>query len=1094
MQIVERFVYTGRSQKWQVPKGVTSATFECWGAGGGMSTQLTWYGKVKEVRGGSGPTNNDFTNHPDNDVNLMKTFSNNAGYAKGVKATVEGEVYTINVGGNGGPGFSTIRLNASGTYTVGLRGGAGGWNGGGDGGKGGHVYQNLYNSTVTHMQYSRASAPASAKVNQLWYDTDAHLVKKCNATYSGGNSSGKWDTVTASHGHLVGPSAGGGGGATDVRLNGEDLTDRVLVAGGSGGGGGHYRPDGPAKMTFREVPATPAPPFGRDSLASGATGPDHTWIAAINYIVGTFGVGGMGGSANPTPAGTRTADDGVATSGGSGGMATARHAEGVEPSTRTGSEGHGGGATAGGNRGAGGANGTAGALGQGGVGADADGGYDDWCAGGGGGGGGYYGGGGGGMGFKTSGTGGTTWTHGGGGGGGSNYVSSIFTGRVLSGCARPPASTSSYGSGANGLGGFARITYNLGPSVIWTSVPVAVEGGTEFDATFEYSPAMENGAKIAHYVVGTGSATDTFPTSETTIMVPDSSVTSFTRTFTAPASGSSSAIFVEVVDADGDSSGWLKQVVTGLTATEVSTATITSPSAGDQFIDSQTVTWTTGSQTPLVAYRLGVSGTDSVTGAARETTTGWHRGGSRVNLALDPGFQGSAVWSSPLAPSTDYPGVSGSCGKIVWPFTTDGSAGVQTTSWDNLIPDLPYVLHLDVASALANDIRYYVLSVKDDDGTLAAASFDLEAEAAGSYVTVDLPFTPHTQSVYVTLAPSATGTFADPLVSLDFEDATTGGFTGSVASDGAQSLSGDLSLKATGAASLDPSAMLSVAGDFLLTGWVYTPSASATDGTLQVSGTGVQNGPLSASTPTRNAWAEIRLPFTWDGTGTVTVDLAGNSGGIWYDDIEIYLADNANWAEYGNTDNGQTTYLANMLLEMAYVEDGDDGYGTYFDGSHLNGNTGTVSWDGTAHASASFLKGTDVTTGSVSLPDTHLDSGELFLDTLAENALVSGYSGSRTTLDMAVNPSLPATPTVTLTITEVMTLTVNAADAGATYKTVSFDIFRNGVRIATGLVPDDTTREAVYVDAPGHGVAVTYMVRAVDSEGGYADQTDGTVE
>ena len=33
--------------------------------------------------------------------------------------------------------------------------------------------------------------------------------------------------------------AGAGGGASDIRLNGEDLEDRVLVAGGGGGAGGY---------------------------------------------------------------------------------------------------------------------------------------------------------------------------------------------------------------------------------------------------------------------------------------------------------------------------------------------------------------------------------------------------------------------------------------------------------------------------------------------------------------------------------------------------------------------------------------------------------------------------------------------------------------------------------------------------------------------------------------------------------------------------------------------------------------------------------------------------------------------------------------
>jgi hypothetical protein len=90
----------------------------------------------------------------------------------------------------------------------------------------------------------------------------------------------------------------------------------------------------------------------------------------------------------------------------------------------------------------------------------------------------------------------------------------------------------------------------------------------------------------------------------------------------------------------------------------------------------------------------------------------------------------------------------------------------------------------------------------------------------------------------------------------------------------------------------------------------------------------------------------------------------------------------------------------------------------------------------------------------------------------------------------------PAPVSVALTVdntTGLMTLSINAADGAATNKTVSFDVFRNGTRIATGLTPDLTTRQATYVDAPGHGVETTYVVRAFDSEGGYMDQSDGSV-
>lgn len=1100
MRIYEHFRYTGAEQSWTVPEGVTEAKFECWGAAGGMPSDLARAGKKRQLKGGTGPANKSFTNSPTAQGQLGVSYPNNAGYAMGVKAVDEGDVYYVYVGGNGQPGHSTIKLEWDGTtYSINLRGGAGGWNGGGDGGKGGHVHQNLYNSSSTKVTYRRASMPGAAKAGQLWYDTDAHLVKKCNTTYhSGGGSASKWDQVTAKHSHSVGPSGGGGGGATDIRMNGDDTSNRILVAGGGGGAGGSWNKTGASAWALQQVPATPAPPFGTDTTGSGPSGPDNTWASAVNYLTGGWGGGGMGGSTGPAPNPSPTTDGGAATPGGSGGPSTGRHADGKTPGSIGGSGGKGGTATVGGARGSGGSNGSNGSLAQGGTGADADGGYDNFCAGGGGGGGGFYGGGGGGQGFQVTGDSTGITSRGGGGGGGSNYVSPLFTSSFLGGCARPPLTVGNHGTGANGLGGFARITFNKPPVVRWKTVPRALLGGSTFDAVFTFIPAVSNGSGIAYYVVGTGAEADSFPSSQSTIMVTDPTTTEFTHTFTAPATGNTEAIFVQVVDLDGDASAWLKQNITGLAAAATSTATITSPAAGTQFIDSATVDWTLGTQTPLAAYRLGLSGTDLVSGAERTVMTGWRRGGSRVNLALDPGFEGSNVWTAPLTPSTDHPGISGSCGKIVWPLTEDESAEVTTTTWDNLNPGTTYRLHLEIASNRPLDTRMYEVQVWDDNGLLSTYVVQLGAEAAGTYVPLDMQFTPHTQGVYVRFVPSATGlnTDVDPVVSLDFEDGTTGGFTGTVASDGTQSNSGDLALKATGTGTLDITAALSAglyaAGDYLAQAWVYAP---VTAPVLTVSGAGIANTSTGTGVA-EAAWQFLRIPVTWDGVNAVTITINGDAtNGIWWDDVEVYPADNADAAVFGNTDTGQVSYLANMLLELVYEEDAA-GYGAYFDGSHLNGLTGTVSWSGTANDSPSYLTGTDVVTDSLDYSGAPLNGGSLFLDTLTEGAVLSGYDGSRASIAMAVNPSLPVLPTVALTVdntTGLMTLSINAADGAATNKTVSFDVFRNGTRIATGLTPDLTTRQATYVDAPGHGVETTYVVRAFDSEGGYMDQSDGSV-
>lgn len=1118
MRVYEHFPYKGKEQRWTVPEGVTEALFECWGAAGGMPSDLAFEGKKREVVGGTAPKNDSFFNDPNHQAQLGVSFANNAGFAAGVKSVSEGEVYYVYVGGNGGPGHSTIKLKDNGSYEVAFRGGAGGWNGGGSGGQGAHVYQNLYDSTSTDVHYKRASLPPSAKSGQLWHDTANDLVKKCNHTYTSSPQNSYWDKVTHTHSHAAGPSGGGGGGATDIRLNGNDISNRILVAGGGGGAGGHYNKTGSAAWTLRQVPAAPAPPFGSDTVGTGPTGPDKTWATAVNYLVGGWGGGGIGGANGPTPGTSSTTDGGYATHGDSGGNGTDRHKDGTAPNEAKGTGGAGGTNDAGGSNGKGGSGAQSGSKGTGGNGADASGGVDDWCAGGGGGGAGYYGGGGGGQGFKVSGSNGEVHTRSGGGGGGSNYVDPAFTQFFLGGCAQPPFAKGNSGTGANGLGGFARVTYHLQPKVKFTSVPLVADASTDFTVGFEFASAQTGGPGISYYIIGT--ATDpaaTFPTSQTTYMVTDATQTDFTATFTAPANGVQAAYFVQVVDADGDSSDWLKAKVTGLTPP--TPPTITSPAAGLPFETTVTVDWTTGGQSPLVAYRLGVTGTrvtsqQGAVGVTVDSPTGWRRGGSRVNLALDPGFVGTAVWSSnantDLAADTSFPGVSGSNGKIAWAQADDHSAENHTTVFDNLVPGNTYRLHLGVASALANDPRPVEVAIFDTNGRVASRYVDLSATAAGTYVAVDIEFTPLTQAVEVYVFPSASATGSAALVSEDFEDGTVGSWTAlnshTLAVDGTNAYQGSDALyihNGTGganqAAQLDVTASLvGGAGWYFAQARAYVTSASDHNAVLRVVASG-SGSPLGQST-TRDAETFIRIPFFWDGTGSVDVQVDGatTTGEFWYDLIEVYAMDTTGSqddAATGNADTGQITYLSDMLVEMKYEED-SGGYGAYFDGGHANGTGLTVSWRGTANASPSYGTGTDVVTGVLEYDGAPLSDGAIYLDTLNRTDVALGHSGVRVSESATVNPSTPAAPTVTLTVDSaagLMHLAIDAADGSATNNTVYFDIYRGSTRVATGLVPDQTTRLADFYDIPASGETATYLVRAFDAVGGWADTTTGTV-
>lgn len=175
--------------------------------------------------------------------------------------------------------------------------------------------------------------------------------------FNGGGSGGP--------GAYNGANGRGGGGASDVRARGEELSDRVVVAGGGGGDGG---------VGYWFGCVTPTGGKGGGLTAGNGSGGPASHAAC--------GQGGAGGGQS---------------GGGQGGA---------------------GGNTCDGNNGDSGASG---ALGTGGSGAS---GSPNAGAGGGGGGGGYYGGGGGGSGCKSA---GSYNAGGGGGGGGSSYAESSAT-------------------------------------------------------------------------------------------------------------------------------------------------------------------------------------------------------------------------------------------------------------------------------------------------------------------------------------------------------------------------------------------------------------------------------------------------------------------------------------------------------------------------------------------------------------------------------------------------------------------------------------------------------------------------------------------
>lgn len=96
-----------------------------------------------------------------------------------------------------------------------------------------------------------------------------------------------------------GEGAGSGGGASDIRLNGATLNDRVIVAGGGGGSSAYQPPDGPGGSggglvggnggTHNAITAT-----GGTQVLGGTAGGHVTSSTCSAGTDGAVGVGGIG--------------------------------------------------------------------------------------------------------------------------------------------------------------------------------------------------------------------------------------------------------------------------------------------------------------------------------------------------------------------------------------------------------------------------------------------------------------------------------------------------------------------------------------------------------------------------------------------------------------------------------------------------------------------------------------------------------------------------------------------------------------------------------------------------------------------------------
>ena len=208
--VVQAFNYTGSDQTFTIPSGVTSATIQAWGAGGGSDS-------LNSGKYGAG-----------------------GGYATGVLAVSAGDVMKIVIGqggrlgshggsGGSGGGYSGIFLtsvsHANARLIAGAGGGAGDENNGGEGG--GTTGTNGRDNASTFNSGKGGTQSAGGLAGNATYTSQSGILPTAGSALQGGDGGGD-----AGGGHGYTPASYGGGGRGGHEPGGSQ--------GGGGGGGGYY--------------------------------------------------------------------------------------------------------------------------------------------------------------------------------------------------------------------------------------------------------------------------------------------------------------------------------------------------------------------------------------------------------------------------------------------------------------------------------------------------------------------------------------------------------------------------------------------------------------------------------------------------------------------------------------------------------------------------------------------------------------------------------------------------------------------------------------------------------------------------------------
>jgi len=276
--VIQAFNYTGSDQTWTVPSGVTSATIQAWGAGGGSDSN------------GSGQ------------------YGAGGGYATGILTVSAGDVMKIVVGQGGilgthggsagsGGGYSGIFLtsvsHANARLIAGAGGGAGDGNAGGQGGGTTGTNGQSSNSLGGGNHGRGGTQSAGGDKGDINYSSNSGIKptsgSALNGGYGGADPGNGYTYTPATYGggggggHEPGGSQGGGGGGGGYYGGGGGDGDGYGNNGGGGGAGG----GGGSSY------------IGHSSVSSGSTiaGTNQTsgGASASNY---SSGIGGAGTSAN----------------------------------------------------------------------------------------------------------------------------------------------------------------------------------------------------------------------------------------------------------------------------------------------------------------------------------------------------------------------------------------------------------------------------------------------------------------------------------------------------------------------------------------------------------------------------------------------------------------------------------------------------------------------------------------------------------------------------------------------------------------------------------------------------------------------------